>query len=107
MPIASSEQSVPRLQQLSCPYLPAVQHNAAVCEGRAVQCECLIFAALTAHVAAKPVPQPVQVRLQLMDGLPKVLVRVQAQGSNLHTNTHTQRRQWHELQSARCASDTD
>jgi hypothetical protein len=88
MPSTNSVQATPPpLWQLFCPHLPTIQHNAAVCEGRAVQSECLILATLTTHVAAKPVPQPVQVRLQLAYTLAKVLVRVQAQCSNLHTST--------------------
>lgn len=54
-----------------------------MCEGRAVQGEGLVLAPLTTHVAAKPVPQPQQVGLQLPDALAQVLVGLKAQGSNL------------------------
>lgn len=47
----------PALLLYPAPHLPAVQHDAAVCESRAVQGKCLILAALSTHVAPKPVPQ--------------------------------------------------
>jgi hypothetical protein len=52
-------------------------------EGRAVQREGLVLAALSTHIAAISLPQLAQVGQQLADGLAQVFVRVKANGGNL------------------------